>query len=202
MPTARHGRVRRLLERGQAKVVRRTPFTIQLTYDTEGITQPVTLGIDAGSKTVGVSATTGTKELYAAECKLRADVTKNLSTRREFRKARRNRKTRYRAPRFNNRIRGKHKGWLAPSIEQKINTHIQLIKTICDLLPITKIVIETAEFDTQRLKAMLEGRPLPVGADYQLGEQYDEYNTRQYISTVMDIDAGYAAVNMGIHRMA
>ncbi|MDR0999950.1 MAG: RRXRR domain-containing protein, partial [Clostridiales bacterium] len=88
MPTARHGRVRRLLERGQAKVVRRTPFTIQLTYATEGITQPVTLGIDAGSKTVGVSTTTETKELYAAECKLRADVTKNLSTRREFRRAR------------------------------------------------------------------------------------------------------------------
>ncbi|MDR1000832.1 MAG: HNH endonuclease, partial [Clostridiales bacterium] len=181
MPTARHGRVRRLLERGQAKVVRRTPFTIQLAYDTEDITQPVTLGIDAGSKTVGVSTTTETKELYAAECKLRADVTKNLSARREFRRARRNRKTRYRAPRFNNRIRAKHKGWLAPSIEQKINTHIQLIKTVCNLLPITKIIIETAEFDTQRLKAMLEGKPLPVGADYQLGEQYDEYNTRQYI---------------------
>ena len=28
---------------------------------------------------------------------------------------------------------------------------------------------------------MLEGRPLPVGTDYQRGEQYDEYNVRQYV---------------------
>jgi hypothetical protein len=106
---------------------------------------------------------------------------KNLSTRREFRRNRRARKTRYRAPRFKNRIHSKHKGWLAPSVEQKINTHIQLIKGVRKILPVTKVVIETAEFDMQRLKAMLEGKPLPVGVDYQLGEQYDFYNVRQYV---------------------
>lgn len=48
-------------------------------------------------------------------------------------------------------------------------------------MPITLVRVETAEFDTQRLKAMLEGKPLPVGTDYQLGEMYDEYNVRQYV---------------------
>ena len=61
MPTDRHGKVRRLLKSGLAHVVRRIPFTIQLDYDTTEITQPITLGIDAGSKFIGVCATTDKK---------------------------------------------------------------------------------------------------------------------------------------------
>lgn len=59
MPTERYGKVRRMLKSGMAKVVHRCPFTIQLLYDAEQNTQPITLGIDAGSKTIGVSATAG-----------------------------------------------------------------------------------------------------------------------------------------------
>lgn len=181
MPTSRHGKVRHLLEQGKAKVVRRTPFTIQLTYETENHTQPITLGVDAGSKTIGLSADTTTTELFAAECTPRKDVVDLLSTRREFRRARRNRTTRYRKPRFDNRVHSKHKGWLAPSVEVKIHNHEQAIALVVGILPITTIRVETAEFDLQRLKAMMEGKPLPVGTDYQLGEQYDEYNVRQYV---------------------
>ena len=57
MPTNRLGKVRHLLKNGLAKVVQRTPFTIQLLYDSDEYTQPITLGIDAGSKTIGLSAT-------------------------------------------------------------------------------------------------------------------------------------------------
>jgi hypothetical protein len=46
MPTKRHGKVRRLLKQGLAKVVRREPFTIQLLYDTTTYTQPVVVGVD------------------------------------------------------------------------------------------------------------------------------------------------------------
>jgi N6-L-threonylcarbamoyladenine synthase len=152
-----------------------------LTYDTANITQPVTLGVDAGSKTVGFSATSATQELFTSALKPRNDLVKLLSDRRAHRRNRRNRKTRYRKPRFNNRVHSKHKGWLAPSVETKIHNHIQGINLITKILPITKIVVETAEFDTQRLKAMQEGNPLPVGSDYQMGEQYDHYNVRQYI---------------------
>ena len=53
MPTKRHGKVRRMLKNGQAKVVKRCPFTIQLLYDTTNYTQQINLGIDAGSKHIG-----------------------------------------------------------------------------------------------------------------------------------------------------
>ena len=181
MPTEDHRKVRLLLNTGKAKVVRREPFTIRLTGSSKTYVQPVTLGVDAGSKHVGLSACTEKAELFSAELQPRNDVVKLLSTRREFRRARRNRKKRHRAPRFDNRVRSKHKGWLAPSVEVKIHNHIQAIGLVTKLLPITRIREETAEFDTQRMKAYLEGKPLPEGEDYQHGEMYDEYNVRQYI---------------------
>ena len=175
------GKARILLKQQKACVVKRTPFTIKLLYGSAGYKQPITLGVDAGSKHVGLSASTEKRELYSEEFTPRNDVVELLSTRRQNRRSRRNRKTRYRAPRFNNRIHSKHKGWLAPSVEVKIQEHITVIKRICRILPITLVRVETAEFDTQRLKAMLSGKPLPVGTDYQLGEMYDEYNARQYV---------------------
>ena len=181
MPTVRHGKVRRLLNSHLAKVVKRCPFTIQLLYQSTKETQPVSLGVDAGSKHIGLAATTEKKVVYQEELIPRNDVVKLLSARRALRRSRRNRKTRYRKARFNNRVHSKHKGWLAPSVEVKIQEHVTAIKRICQILPISEIHVETAEFDLQRLKAMEEGKPLPVGTDYQLGEQYDFYNTRQYI---------------------
>jgi hypothetical protein len=176
MPTNRHGKVKWLLRTGKAKVVRHCPFTIQLTYSTKNYIQPITLGVDAGSKVIGISATTGKKELYAAEVTLRNDVTELISTRSEFRHARRGRTTRYRAPRFNNRVHAKHKGWLAPSIENKIHTHMQVIKTVRKILPITKLVIETAAFDIQKIK-----NPTISGAEYQQGDRMDFWNVREYV---------------------
>lgn len=181
MPTARHGKVRRLLNSHLAKVAKRCPFTIQLLYQSTKKIQPVSLGVDAGSKHIGLAATAEKKVVYQEELIPRNDVVKLLSARRTLRRSRRNRKTRYRKPRFNNRVHSKHKGWLAPSVEVKIQEHITAIKNVCKILPVSEIHIETAEFDLQRLKAMEEGKLLPVGTDYQLGEQYDFYNTRQYV---------------------
>ena len=175
------GKARLLLKQQKACVVKRTPFTIKFLFGSAGYKQPITLGVDAGSKHVGLSASTEKRELYSEEFTPRSDVVELLSTRRQSRRSRRNRKTRYRAPRFDNRVHSKHKGWLAPSVEVKIQEHITVIKRICRILPVTLVRVETAEFDTQRLKAMLAGKPLPVGTDYQLGEMYDEYNVRQYV---------------------
>ena len=181
MPTERHGKVRRLLKDKKAKVVKRCPFTVQLLYETTEFTQPITLGIDAGSKTIGVSASTEEKELYSAEVVLRNDIVDLLSSRREMRRSRKNRKSRYRKPRFNNRTHSKHKGWLAPSIEQKISTHLTVVEKVCKLLPINEIVVETAAFDTQMLRAKELGLPLPEGVDYQQGEQLYSWNVREYV---------------------
>ena len=175
MPTERHGKVRRLLKGGLAHVVRRIPFTIQLDYDTADFTQPVTLGIDAGSKFIGVSATTDKKELYAAEVELRNDIVDKLSTRMEQRRTRRYR-LRYRKARFNNRVASKRKGWLAPSVENKIQTHLTVARKAHEILPISKVVIETASFDIQKIK-----NPDIGGKEYQRGEQLGFWNVREYV---------------------
>lgn len=174
-------KARHLLDEGKAKIKKRTPFTIQLVYGSSGYTQEVILGVDAGSKTIGMSASTTKEELLSAEVKPRNDVVDLLSTRREFRRARRNRKTRYRKPRFDNRVRSKHKGWLAPSVEVKIQEHITAIRRVCGILPVSKVVVETAEFDLHLLKAIADGKPVPQGEDYQKGEMYGHYNVRQYV---------------------
>ena len=181
MPTTRYGRVRRLLRKGLAVVVDYRPFTIQLTYVTPNGVQEVRLGVDAGTKHVGFSATTKKKVLFEAELLLRSDIVEKLSARREFRRARRNRKTRYRKSRFLNRTCSKKPGWISPSVRQKVDCHIHWISKICKLLPISKITVETAQFDTQLLKAQEQGLPLPQGTDYQKGEQLGFWNVREYV---------------------
>lgn len=174
MPTNRHGKVRRILKSGNAKVIRRCPFTIQLLYDSTDYTQPVRLGIDAGSRHIGVSATTETKVLYEADVTLRNDIVDLLSTRREARRTRRSRKARYRKPRFNNRIR--KDGWLAPSIQQKVDTHLTVVHKATEILPVNSITVETASFDIQKIK-----NPDISGTGYQQGEQLDFWNVREYV---------------------
>lgn len=174
MPTENHAKVRILLKQNKAVVVKRCPFTIKLTYKSTNYTQPVTLGVDAGSKHIGISATTEDKEIYASDVELRNDIVKLLSNRRECRHSRRNRKTRYRKARFNNRKRGR--GWLAPSIREKISTHLKVVDDVCKLVPVTKIIVETASFDIQKIK-----NPDIEGVDYQQGEQLGFWNVREYV---------------------
>ena len=174
MPTENHAKVRVLLKQQKAKVVHRCPFTIQLLYDSTDYTQPVSLGIDAGSRHIGVSATTETKVLYEADVTLRNDIVDLLSTRREARRSRRNRKTRYRKPRFNNRTR--KNGWLAPSVQQKVDTHLTVVRKVTEILPVSNITVETASFDIQKIK-----NPDISGTGYQQGEQLDFWNVREYV---------------------
>ena len=145
-------KARLLLKEKKAIVVRRTPFTIQLTIATGESKQPVSLGVDAGYKHVGLSASTEKAELYASEVELRQDITDLLSARRALRQSRRNRKNALPCSEVDNRIRTKRKGWLAPSVENRINAHLSRIEAVLRLLPITKITVETASFDMQRLK--------------------------------------------------
>lgn len=162
-------KARKLLKQGKAKVVKLEPFTIQLLYGSSGHKQEITLGVDAGSKLIGLSATTERKELYSAEVQLRNDIVDLLSTRRQNRRTRRNR-LRYRKPRFLNRVKSKNKGWLAPSIENKIQTHLTVINNIHKILPVSKIIVEVASFNIQKIK-----NPAISGTDYQQGEQMDFY---------------------------
>lgn len=174
MPTERGGRIGYLLRHGKAHVVSRVPFVVQLDYESTTYTQEVSLGIDAGSKHIGVSASSEKKELLAAQVELRIDVVNLLSTRRELRRTRRNRKTRYRKVRFDDRK--KKDSWLAPSIEQKVESHLKVIRLVRKLLPITKTTIEVAQFDAQKIK-----NPDINGDEYQQGEQMGFWNVREYV---------------------
>ncbi|MBQ7431262.1 RNA-guided endonuclease IscB [Butyrivibrio sp.] len=179
MPTGNHAKVRVLLKSGRAVVVKKCPFTIKLLYKSPTYTQKITLGVDAGSKHIGLSATTKDKVLYESDTELRNDIVDLLSTRRELRRSRRNRKTRYRAARFNNRRR--KDGWLAPSVQNKVDSHLTLIRKVHEILPITKIIVEVAAFDMQKLKADMAGLAKPKGSDYQKGEQSGFWNVREYV---------------------
>ena len=171
----KEAKARKLLKENKAKIYKKEPFTIQLLFVCENQTQDITLGVDAGSKHIGLSATTKEKELYAADVELRNDIVDLLSTRRQNRRTRRNR-LRYRKPRFNNRVHSKKNGWLAPSVKQKIQTHFKVVEDIHKLLPITKIVVETASFDIQKIK-----NPEIHNEEYQQGEQLGFWNVREYV---------------------
>lgn len=87
---------------------------------------------------------------------------------------RRYRKTRYRPTRFNNRKIPN--GWLAPSIRQKIGTHLKAVADVHKILPISKIIVETAAFDIQKIR-----NPEISGVEYQQGEQLNFWNVREYV---------------------
>jgi N6-L-threonylcarbamoyladenine synthase len=81
---------------------------------------------------------------------------------------------RYRQARFSNRKQPE--GWLAPSVQHKVDSHLKIVKEIHKILPITKIIVETAAFDIQKIK-----NPEISGKEYQQGEQLDFWNVREYV---------------------
>ena len=102
MPT-NSANARILLKQGKARVIQRTPFAIQLLYETKEHVQSVTVGIDDGGIHVGIAAVSRGQSLFQQEVALRSDIKSKLDTRRQYRRSRRYRKTRYRKPRFLNR---------------------------------------------------------------------------------------------------
>ncbi len=165
-------KARHLLEAGKAEVIHHTPFTIRLLWNCEDDVQEVVLGIDAGYSTVGYSAVTDGRELIAGELKLRNDIKRLLEKRAAYRHTRRSRKW-HREPRFDNR--GRHDDWLAPSIQHKLDSHIKLIEKLMKILPITRIIVEVASFDTQKMQ-----NPEISGVEYQQGE-LQGYEVREYL---------------------
>jgi len=175
MPTTRHGKVRRLLKEGKAHVVSTVPFTIQLDYVSGENLQEINLGVDTGSRYIGLSASTSSKELYAAQVELRSkEIPGLILSRRESRSTRRNRKTRYRKPRFDNRKRPN--GWLTPTSRNRFDEHMKAIQRVHKILPVSNITIEIAPFDIQKLQ-----NPDIQGEEYQHGELFGFENAREYV---------------------
>ncbi|WP_241755022.1 RNA-guided endonuclease IscB [Koleobacter methoxysyntrophicus] len=185
-------KARKLLKQGKAKIVNYEPFTIQLLYGSSGYKQGCTAGIDAGSKNTGIAVTTDDgRVVYKAQVELRQDIKGNIETKRRLRRSRRNRKTRYREPRFLNRKR--KDGWLPPSIAARIDAHYNIMKKLSKIIPITNIVVEVARFDVQALI-----NPNIQGEEYQNGDMKGFDSVKEYIKIRDNYQCHYARLRPDI----
>lgn len=184
MPTRRFGKVRRLLRDKKAKVVRSCPFTIRLLYEPETkIVQEIVLGVDTGSKHVGVACVGNSKVLYQSQVELRDDIKKKMDSRRMYRGHRRFRKTRYRKARFLNRGNSIRKDRLPPSVKHKVQAHIDEIEFCKRILPIPdkNLILEVSQFDTALMKnpSLINEKVKRWG--YQKGFNYEHSSRRKAV---------------------
>jgi len=172
-------RARQLLRDGKAAAFRREPFTIILKYAIEDLgTQESELKIDPGSKTTGLSLVrhgeNGARVIWAAELEHRGSQIKaSLEKRRAQRRARRNRKLRYRPARWANRR--KPKGWLPPSLLSRVDNITTWAMRLSRWTPYTRIAVENVKFDTQLME-----NPYISGVEYQNGTLQGT-NVREYL---------------------
>ncbi|MGK7928749.1 MAG: RNA-guided endonuclease IscB [Spirulina sp.] len=167
-------RARKLLKSGRAKVFKRFPFTIILQDVEGGETNNCQLKIDPGSTTTGLAILQGNRVIWGAELTHRGHQIRDaLTSRRQLRRSRRNRKTRYRKPRFLNRKRPE--GWLTPSLMSRVHNIITWVNRLCRICPISEISQELVRFDTQALQ-----NPEISGTEYQQGELFG-YEVREYL---------------------
>ena len=171
------GRARKLLASGQAAVWRRFPFTIILKRVVERPhVQPLRLKLDPGSKITGLAVVNDAsgEVVFAAELSHRGPQIKAaLAARRAVRRSKRQRKTRYRKPRFANRRRPA--GWLPPSLESRIANVLTWVRRLQSYCPIGAISLELVKFDMQKME-----HPEISGIEYQQGT-LQGYEIRAYL---------------------
>lgn len=167
-------RARKLLKSKKAKVFRMFPFTIILQQETTNQVQKVEIKIDPGSKTTGVALVSNQKVIWACNLSHRGSLIKKaLLQRRQVRRSRRFRKTRYRQARFLNRKRISE--WLPPSLMSRVDNVSTWVQKLNSLVRLTSACIETVRFDTQKMQ-----NPEISGIEYQQGELVG-YEVREYL---------------------
>lgn len=181
---------RQLLRNKKAAVFRQFPFTIILKESRpDSPISTLRLKIDPGAKYTGIALVNDAsgEVVFAAELKHRGFAIRDaLTSRRQLRRGRRARKTRYRKPRFLNRTRPP--GWLAPSLQSRIEN----IKTWVDKLrrfaPITAISQELVRFDMQLMR-----NPDIQGKEYQQGT-LQGFETREYLLEKWNRECAYCGI--------
>lgn len=180
------GIARSLLKAEKAAVFRRFPFTIILKKEVTATPEPIELKLDPGSKTTGIALVQGDQVLFGAELTHRGQAIKaSLESRRALRRGRRSRHTRYRQARFLNRTRSE--GWLAPSLQHRVETTLTWVSKFIRLAPIGSIVQELVRFDLQQLE-----NPEISGIEYQQGELAG-YEVREYLLNKWDRQCTYCS---------
>jgi len=182
-------KARKLLKAGRAKVFRRYPFTIIMQdWEVENcVTHKHQLKIDPGSQTTGLAILQNNQVLWGAELTHRGSQIRDaLTSRRQLRRGRRTRKTRYRKPRFLNRKRPK--GWLPPSLQSRVDHVETWVNRLAKFCPITGISQELVRFDLQKLE-----NPEISGIEYQQG-QLQGYELREYLLEKWNRQCAYCGV--------
>ena len=165
---------RKLLKDGKAVIHKKYPFTIRLKeLKTTENNCNFRLKIDYGSRHTGLAILSGSNVLWTAQIHHRTNIVGNLKSRRELRRNRRNRKTRYRQARFNNRKR--KDGWIPPSLQSRVDNIDNWVFKLRNLCPITHISYENVKFDTQ----LMQNAEIS-GIEYQQGT-LQGYEVRQYL---------------------
>jgi 5-methylcytosine-specific restriction endonuclease McrA len=178
---------RKLLNANKAAVFRRYPFTIILKKEVSDTPKTITLKLDPGSKTTGIALLQGEKVVFGAELTHRGQaINASLESRRSIRRSRRARHTRYRQPRFLNRTRPK--GWLAPSLQHRVETILTWVGRFVRFVPVGSVAQELVRFDLQQLE-----NPEISGIEYQQGE-LQGYEVREYLLNKWDRKCAYCNV--------
>lgn len=179
MPTTNIKKIRKLLRSGRAKIVKHVPFTVQILYESGNAVQPIEFTEDTGYQYIGVSLKSEKHEYVSAEYTLlKSEKQHHDDQRREVRRPRRNRK-RYRKTRFDNRR--KPDGWLAPSLRNKADRHVDIFRMYYEVCPITSVTLEMGQFDPAVLDAIEQGKDIPEGLDYQHGPRYGYDTLREAV---------------------
>lgn len=172
----RPAQARRMLRDGKAAVFRCYPFSIILKEaKPEAVTKPLTVKIDPGAKVTGLALVEPEgRVLFAAELEHRGHAIKEaLTERRQYRRNRRGRKTRYREARFDNRA--KPEGWLPPSLQHRVATTLTWVRRFGRLADVASLSVERVKFDMQRMQ-----NAEISGVEYQQGE-LQGYTVREYL---------------------
>ena len=173
---------RLLLKQGKAKVKKREPFTIKLTYETTNYTQNLILGVDTGSGTIGTAVAKKNGDIvYMSEVSVRNDITDKMTKRAKYRRNRRIRKTRYRKAKWLNRANSIRNDRFSPTMQSKLHSHVKEIEYIKSILPITELVFETGQFDTHLMKNPSLANPKVKHWGYQKGTNYGFENTKAMV---------------------
>lgn len=190
----RPAQARRLLREGKAAVFRRFPFTLILKEARpDAVVKPLAVKIDPGAKTTGLALVDASRVLFAAELAHRGGAIKSaLDERRAYRRNRRARKTRHRAARFDNRVRGKRElagerfhsselagerscKWLPPSLQHRVDTTLTWVRRFARFAQVDHLSVERVKFDMQKMH-----NPEISGVEYQQGTLAG-YQVREYL---------------------
>lgn len=182
-------RARKLLVAERARVHRLVPFVIRLVdrHADSCALQPLRVKLDPGSKATGLALVRDTETVEAGTGEIRRgakvlslmelvhrgrQISEALTARRSMRRRRRG-NLRYRAPRFLNRPR--KAGWLAPSLQHRVDTILAWVTRVRRWAPVTAISSELVRFDMQALE-----NPEIAGIEYQQGTLAG-YDVREYL---------------------